>query len=443
MASGIKLAKHAGKTKQNDIDLKRSKQTIANQFLSDVYDALLALNVNTALNFIKKPYNIEFCNTYNTKYGLHALLVLLAANTHNWSDVFNEMTDRELQNLKKCISAVKHESQPKAELAKSYLLKNMFNMSDNQDLNLSQIINKIQSLPFNKKIRAKTLFIVMTVADSWDVVTDELNKLSVQIDGFKRAPRQIEPVVEIVEKPTVTTYRLKTMSTEELSQKLGYKNLSVLHAMKNKVLNRNSDRRAEIKSWFSTDGKFFIAKHFDEFKSLCAPSRQPGAIKKTRGRAAKKMTDVAITNPTPVVDIVEPEVPVQMPRLKPNTDFDKKSVANNTTPVFDQVAVTGIQTFLKSFLQLCESRKKMSQRFENIMESVKSEQDLDKQKEFLDQAIEINMELAKTKEDFESKSVIADNARKLLQDRENAMKQLDAVNADLANIWQEIQQNVK
>ncbi len=445
MASGIKLAKHAGKAKQSGEDIERSKQTQANQFLGDVYDALLALDVNAALNFIKKPYSIKFCNTYNTKYGLHALLVLLAANTHNWSDILNEMSDRELQNLKECVSAVKHERQPKADLTKRYLLKNIFDMSDGQDLNLSQIITKMQTLPFNKKIRAKTMFIIMTVAESWDVVTKELNDLSGAIDTFKRAPRQVEPVVAKPEK-SITVQHVETWTTEELRQKMGYKNLKVLQSIKSQVLAQNPERRGEIKSWFSKNGKFFIAKYFKDFQSLCQANGKSG-VKKTVAKAASDKENAPTTTvAVPVeINVIEDEVPIATPRLKPNTNFDKKSdkIAVSNSAHKDMVAIAGIETFLKNFLQLCENRKQKSQEFERIMESVKSEQDLDKQKDLLDQAIEINMELSRTKKDFESKSAVADSANQLLQERQDALKKLDDANAKLVDIWAQIQQNTK
>lgn len=447
MASGIKLTKHAGKAKQSGEDMERSKQTQANQFLGDVYDALLALDVNAALNFIKKPYSIKFCNTYNTKYGLHALLVLLAANTHNWSDILNEMSDRELQNLKECVSAVKHERQPKADLTKRCLLKNMFDMSDGQDLNLSQIITKMQTLPFNKKIRAKTMFIIMTVAESWDVVTKELNDLSGAIDTFKRAPRQVEPVVAKPEK-SITAQHFETWTTEELRQKMGYKNLKVLQSIKSQVLNQHPERRGEIKSWFSKNGKFFIAKYFKDFQSLCQAngksgtkkSAATGKLSSANATALKTATTVPVETP-----VIEDEVPIATPRLKPNINFDKKSdkIAVSNSAHKDMVAIAGIETFLKNFLQLCENRKQKSQEFERIMESVKSEQDLDKQKDLLDQAIEINMELSRTKKDFESKSAVADSANQLLQERQDALKKLDDANAKLVDIWAQIQQNIK
>jgi hypothetical protein len=440
------LTKHAGKAKQSGEDMRRSKQTQANLFLGGVYDALLSLDVNAALNFIKKPYSIKFCNTYNTKYGLHALLVLLAANTHNWSDILNEMSDLELKNLKECVSDVQYERQPKADLTKRYLLKNIFDMADDQDLNLSQIIAKMNTLPFNKKIRAKTMFIVMTVAESWDVVTKELNDLSGAIDTFKRAPRQVEPVVAKPEK-SITAQHFETWTTEELRQKMGYKNLKVLQSIKSQVLNQHPERRGEIKSWFSKNGKFFIAKYFKDFQSLCQAngksgtkkSAATGKLSSANATALKTATTVLVETP-----VIEDEVPIATPRLKPNTNFDKKSETQpENKATFDQVAIVGIQTFVQGFLELCENRNKKAAEYTATMDAANSETDLIKRGALLERAIEINRDLSVLGAKFETDSVIYDKISQPLQDRENAIKQLDAANSTLSNIWQEIKQNIK
>lgn len=224
--------------------------------INAMFNALLKLDSQTALNLIKKPNLIIglIDGTHNFKclYALHAIVITLISS--NCADILNDMSDENIATLKKCIS-----------IAKKYDQQDVKTLNDQ----IAQRKKKTKGLSAEEQLENRHMIQALCIAAKvndglfWADSIKELNKWSTAIDNFVRTPRpQKKPEIQTPKQKSSEYWTIK-----QLAQQLGGEKE---YNIRNHITPYLKGKKTgPISDWFvSKDGKIvFKSEHLSEYKA--------------------------------------------------------------------------------------------------------------------------------------------------------------------------------
>lgn len=269
--SETKLQKHLrqqASDNQQQIDCKDA------QTITDMFNALLSLDVASAQEIIKKPHAIKglIDGTHNFRcvFAMHAIVIALISC--DCLDILNDMTDAEIATLKECISIAKQFQHQDTALL---------------DSSIAQRRAELNTLAPKQRTESQHMILALTIASKvnnpalWDECIKELNKWSDAIDGFVRQPQQNSA-------PTQTP-EPQYWSIRELAKKLG--GINEYHIRNHIRACTSKGETNQVQDWFITqNGRIkFNSEHFTEYQALFQAYKAKSAKKPSEPAKAESV----------------------------------------------------------------------------------------------------------------------------------------------------------
>ena len=426
MASAITKRKNQKKTELNNY-LKAIDNDAA--FIDSVHDCVSqSLDAHTARVLLtKKTYDIFNLVQDNEKhelkcfYALHAILLALVSEDRD--EILNEMSDANIDTLKKCIVIAQKRIRPNVKIAEN-----------KRDMRSAEIAMGItpNSMVCNGMI--KTAQIALNVNVFWDEAVAELQKWSDAIKNYKRpqsedSVEKIDRIFEIqpddnsevseAKENTEPKKEVELWTTDMLVEKLGCKTKAAFQTKKSEIIKNNADRADEIRGWFIVRWRrpaLFKAEFFGELQKLWTK----GATKQKTVRNTKKNTSVA----KPVVNKEEKQKTAKQPKTLSD--------------------VKALEAYIVALCELCDNADKAVKSsetvYENAMKEAATAKPADRRK-LLEHALNANDKIAEAQSTFDEFKQRLDTAKKLLQDKKHAEETLHNINAEITKMLREFKQN--
>lgn len=378
------------KSTNNIINLEDSSTVYA------ICEALLKLDTSKAVELIKKPAIVEglinHTNHIPCLFAMHAIALALIGQ--DYSDILNNMTDKDIATLKKCIVMAKQIPQQDSDLLNKHI-----EMRKNKEATLpTTIYSENRTMIMSLKIASK-----ICENAFWNDCVDELNKWTVAIDGFVRKPKEtIKPAVEIVApvtKEVATKKEPEYWPIKVLAEKLGdVKPSAIIYHVKN--------AKPRIKKLFKVDNDrwFFNSECFETYKK---------AFERRRTRT---------TNSVPAAN------------TKPKT---KKQKSTKIEPKQNKTLLD-LKTLSAYIEKLVEMIKTAEQRLnsaktesETLRNSLSQEQNEERINELLDLAKTANKNVVDAKQELQELTNKRDTAIQLHKTQQEAEQKLAEINKQI------------
>lgn len=382
--------------------------TIKNKtsIIDNIKNAYDSMDIHKAIELIQKPQQIEPLLNLDPKQeekkkikvrcsiAMHAIVIPLF-NT-SCQDVLNQMTDKEIAELKKCISiAKKHQNPNLASINRVLEERRSPEQPNYTDTETNEIMTT--SLELQSKIIHN---------NDWNSATKELDRWSDAIDTFVRG--QQKPKIEILKDNGFITIK-------ELARRL---NISEL-VIRKYIEKRRAKNDIQITKMFEMSNRniLFNENFFAEFKTTYETRNTK------RGRPKQKNTPV-VNKPKPVTKTESLEKQEKQPIIKQakqkKTLLDIKALS---------AYINKLVEMLKVATQELDTAKAKSQELRNTLAS---EQDEKNVTNLLSQVIHANTEVQKKKENLNAITEKYNAAQKLLQEYNEAEKRFNAVQNEIA-----------
>ena len=420
-------------TAREDMAIYQAKMDkIDAEHLHQTVEALVTVNPTIARELIKNPAPIlplvENSGYTACLYALHALMVPLMGV--NYTDILNEMSDTNIEILKKCISVARNHEQPEAESLNAEIARR----TKEQETGKVKIDKDTTRplTPEERKTNARMLTSFKVTAQFtdnsvWPEVCAELQKWSDAIDGFVRvkkvnvtAPKKSEPKQDKEPKDTdgETLWTINQLVDELNRAGLVADNKKVYNHRANILTNDpNSQAAKDISAWFTQVGRtlLFKARFFEEYKKLFAQIGRRGQHKNT-------------AKPAPVETNAQPK--------------DAKQVT--------LLDIKGQDALLTFIIKVCEQATKdlevATQKRQSIKQQIVEETDDEKLDSLTDKLKEINAQVMQHKStvaEFSKAKILADKKKKALEAKTVAEQALRDAEAEYNNVISTIDDFIK
>jgi len=407
--------------KQRTTELNNYLKIIDNDvaFIDSVHDCVSqSMDANVARVLLaSKTYDIFNLIQNNEKhelkcfYALHAILLALISEDTN--DILKEMSNTNIDVLKKCIVIAQKRKRPNAKI-----------VQDKLDTRSVEIAMGIAQDSVVNKGMIKTAQIALNVGVFWNEAIAELQKWSDAVDNCKktRLEKSVEPINQITvsqsDDNSKTKEEVELWTTDILVEKLGCKSKGYFHTKKSEIIKNNADRADEINGWFIVRWHrpaLFKAKFFDELQKLWVKGAKQKPVKKVKEK---------VPATKPVVNKEEKQTIIK----RPKTLSDVKA----------------LETYIAALRELCDNADKAVKSSEDAYADAIKEATNAKpadRHELLERALKANDKIAEAQATFDEFKQCLDAANKLLQDKKRAEEKLRNVNAEIAKVLQEFKQN--
>ena len=481
------------KTKQ-DVYLAQSIKTNfrdSAEFFDAVYNALLNLDTKAAPELLKKPGLISASYADINAYTLHAVLLLISSEKHNWKEILNDMNDGTIFVLRSFLhNFILPEKITNVEKHLNDLTTKDLGYVKGTELTYTQIEKGIADLDGEDALKAKSKFVSIIVAQNWDDIMAEMKEMSDALNTFQRQPK--EKVVDTDKTKDVEIFKDNDDSlkwtTDELVKKLGYSSKASLFSIKSMRLKGNPKLSDEVESWFFNNGRFFYAKYFEKLKEFLHTSER-AEIKPTEQTTnteneliwsveelAKKLNHYDEKTKAQPFFVKKSYILKKHPELKEeikswftadgskfyvrhfdelqklvakHTKIKKTDSVKNAAPEkpetkvvmpkektnqdksFDLVDIKALETYLDSLQKIIDHTNQTKEKCDNLLKEAMAETDVKKRKDLLEKAIYENDMVETSQEQLESIEAKLNQGKQLLKTRNEVFKKLQSVNAEI------------
>lgn len=423
MASAVAKRKKNQRTTELNNYLKAINNDAA--FIDSVHDCVSqSLDTKMARELlVTKTYDIFNLAQDNEKhelkcfYALHAILLALVSEERN--DILNEMSDTNIDILKKCIVIAQKRIRPNTKI-----------VENKRDMRSAEIAMGIaqNSMVYNGMI--KTAQIALNVNAFWDEAVTELQKWSDAVNNYQRphlenSAEKIDCMFEKqpddnseVKENTESKEEVELWTTDVLVEKLGCKSRAAFYTKKSEIIKNNADRADEINGWFIVRWHrpaLFKAKFFDELQKLWVKGAKQKTVKKVKEK---------VPATKPVVNKEEKQKPIKQPKTLSD--------------------VKALEAYIVALQELCDNAgkavKSSEDAYADAMQKATNAKPADR-RELLERALNANDKIAEAQATFDEFKQRLDVANKLLQEKKHAEEKLRSVNAEIKKMLQEFKQN--